>query len=135
MLKIRLQRVGRKNDPSFRVVCVDSRKGPKSGNNVEILGSYSPKQGHTDIKGERVGYWVSKGAHISDTVHNLLVKRGIVKAKKIHVSRGKKNTRDLKVDDVKDETEEKIEKTTNEAEALAKEDIAPPEKSKEEVAP
>lgn len=132
MLKIRLQRVGRKNDPSFRVVCVDSRKGPKSGNNVEILGSYSPKQGHADIKGERVGYWVSKGAHVSDTVHNLLVKRGIVKAKKIHVSRGKKNTRDPKVaEETKEEAKAEEPKEEEKKEESKEQEVA--EEKKEVV--
>ncbi|MBT4894925.1 30S ribosomal protein S16 [bacterium] len=95
MLKIRLQRVGRKNDPSFRVVCTDSQKGPKSGNNVEVLGSYDPKRDNVAIKGDRVEYWISKGAQVSDTVNNILRKEGIIKTKKKHVSRGKKNTRDV----------------------------------------
>ena len=103
MLKIRLQRVGRRNDPSFRVVCIDSRKGPKSANNVEILGSYDPKQNRTAVKGDRVEYWVSKGAQVSDTVNNILVKEGIIKGKKIHVSQGKKNTRDPSAEEVKEE--------------------------------
>ncbi|MEK7589726.1 MAG: 30S ribosomal protein S16 [Patescibacteria group bacterium] len=117
MLKIRLQRVGRKNDPSFRVVCTDSKKGPKSGNNVEILGSYDPKQNNVAIKGDRVKHWVSQGAQVSDTVNNILIKEGIIKGKKVHVSRGKKNTRNLSaeaevnkntsVEEVKEETVEK----------------------------
>ncbi|MCH7538497.1 MAG: 30S ribosomal protein S16, partial [Proteobacteria bacterium] len=41
MLKVRLQRVGRRNDPSFRVVVIDSKKGPKSRNYIEMLGSYN----------------------------------------------------------------------------------------------
>lgn len=103
MLKIRLQRVGRKNDPSFRVVCIDSRKGPKSGNNIEILGSYNPKQNYINIKEDRVKYWISTGAQISDVVNNILVKKGIIKAEKKHVSRGKKNTRTLEKKEIKEE--------------------------------
>jgi small subunit ribosomal protein S16 len=90
MLKIRLQRTGRKNDPSFRAVCVDSRKGPKAGKHTELLGSYDPKQNRIAIKGERVKYWISNGAQVSDTMHNLLVKEGIIKGKKIHVAKEKK---------------------------------------------
>lgn len=103
MLKIRLQRVGRKNDPSFRVVCIDSRKGPKSGNNIEILGSYNPKQNYINIKEDRVKYWISTGAQISDVINNILVKKGIIKAEKKHVSRGKKNTRTPEKEEVKEE--------------------------------
>ena len=106
MLKIRLQRVGRKNDPSYRVVCTDSKKGPKSGNSVEILGSYDPKKDNIAIKGDRVEYWISQGAQVSDTVNNILVKEGIIKAKKKHVSRGKKNTRTPEVEEAEVKAEE-----------------------------
>lgn len=85
MLKIRLQRIGRKNDPSFRVVVTDSRRGPKSGNNIEVVGSHNPSQGAPVIKEDRVKYWLSKGAKVSDTIHNLLVKKGIINAKTIDV--------------------------------------------------
>ena len=78
MLKIRLQRVGRKNDPSFRVVVVDSKQGPKSGKFVELLGSYSPKMDKVVVDGERAKYWMGKGAQTSDTVHNILVNEKVV---------------------------------------------------------
>ncbi|PIT96747.1 30S ribosomal protein S16 [Candidatus Campbellbacteria bacterium CG10_big_fil_rev_8_21_14_0_10_35_52] len=102
MLKIRLQRIGRKNDPSFRVVCVDSKKGPKSNNNVEILGSYDPKRNYIAINDERTLKRISNGALVSDTVHNLLIKRGIIKGKKINVSKNKKNAKNAEL--VKEET-------------------------------
>lgn len=86
MLVIRFQRVGRKNDPAFRVVVTEKRSKPKSGE-LEILGSYHPKTKHTVLKSERILYWMSKGAQISPTVHNLLVKHGIIKGKKIGISR------------------------------------------------
>ncbi|MBL7045213.1 MAG: 30S ribosomal protein S16 [Parcubacteria group bacterium] len=136
MLKIRLQRVGRKNDPSFRVVCTDSRKGPKSGNNVEILGAYDPKRDNVAIKGDRVEHWISQGAQVSDTVNNILRKEGIIKTKKKHVSRGKKNTRTPEAEEVK--TEEAVEAegdapvTTEEA-PLATD--APAEEEKQGEAP
>lgn len=85
MLMIRLQRIGKKNDPSFRVVATDSKRGPKSGNNVEVLGSYNPHINVTQIKEDRVKYWMSKGAKVSDTVHNLLVSKKIIEGKKINV--------------------------------------------------
>lgn len=86
MLMIRLQRVGRANDPSFRVVLTDSRNAPRSGGFLEILGSYNARQGEPVLKKDRIEYWLSKGARASDTVHNILVKTGIQKGPKIQVS-------------------------------------------------
>jgi small subunit ribosomal protein S16 len=85
MLKIRLQRVGRKNDPSFRVVVVDSKRGPKSGDNIELLGSYNPHINNVQVDGDRVKHWMSVGAQVSDTVHNLLVSEKIIEGKKVNV--------------------------------------------------
>lgn len=92
MLMIRLQRVGRKNDPSFRVVVTDSRRGPKSGNNIEVVGSHNPSQGGPVINADRVKYWISKGAKVSDTIHNILVKKGIIQGNTIDVLPAKKET-------------------------------------------
>lgn len=85
MLKIRLQRVGRKNDPSFRLVLTDSKNATRSGKFLEILGDYSARQGEPTIKGDRVKYWMSVGAKPSDTVHNLLIKEKIITGKKVNV--------------------------------------------------
>ena len=85
MLKIRLQRVGRKNDPSFRVVVIDSHRGPKAGRAVELLGSHRPRQHATALKKERILYWLSKGAQASGTVHNLLIAQGVREGKKVNV--------------------------------------------------
>lgn len=82
MLKIRLQRVGKKHDPSFRVVLTDSRKGPQSGAFLEILGNYNAQKGEPQLKGERIKHWITKGAQASDTVHNLLLKLKIIEGKK-----------------------------------------------------
>lgn len=85
MLNIRLQRVGRKNDPSFRVIVVDSKLKPKAGNFLEILGSYDARKGKPVINKDRATYWLSVGARASGTVHNLLLDLGIVKGKKVNV--------------------------------------------------
>jgi len=85
MLKIRLQRVGRKNDPSFRIVVTDSHNGPKSGRFLEILGSHNARFGKPQIKGDRVKHWISQGAQVSDTVHNLLVNEKVIEGKKVNV--------------------------------------------------
>ncbi|MCH8889361.1 30S ribosomal protein S16 [Patescibacteria group bacterium] len=85
MLKVRLQRVGRKNDPSFRVVVTDSRRGPKSGNYIENLGSYSPRAKSLSLNSDRIKHWIAMGAQVSDTVHNLLVKEKVIDGKAINV--------------------------------------------------
>ncbi len=85
MLTIRLSRVGRKNDPSFRVIVVESKRKPQPGNYLEMVGSYNPKAGRVELNGERIKYWMSMGATVSDTVHNLLVTHKIIDAKKINI--------------------------------------------------
>jgi len=85
MLAIRLQRVGRKNDPSFRVIVTDSKMKPKTGNFLEVLGSYNARQGKPVIDTERAKHWLSVGAQASGTVHNLLVDLKAVTGKKVNV--------------------------------------------------
>ena len=82
---MRLQRVGRKNDPSFRIVVVDKRAGPKSNKNIDILGSYNPKMNHVQIDADKAKVWLSKGVQPSDTVHNILVGQKVIDAKKLNV--------------------------------------------------
>ncbi len=85
MINIRLQRRGRKNDPSFRVIVVDSKKKPKTGNYLEMVGSYDPRTNRVELKGESILAWIKNGAQVSGTVHNLLVSNKIIDAKKINV--------------------------------------------------
>jgi small subunit ribosomal protein S16 len=96
MLKIRLQRTGRKNDPSFRVVLTDSKNAAKSGKFLEVLGNYSPKLGTTSFEGERIKQWLKNGAKLSSTVHNFLIKEKIIEGKKINVLSKKKPTQKRK---------------------------------------
>ncbi len=86
MLKIRLQRVGRKHEPVFRLVLTDSKNSTKSGKYLESLGSYDARRGEkSEIKKDRVEYWMSKGAQVSGTVHNILVDKKVVSGKKVNV--------------------------------------------------
>ncbi len=91
---IRLQRVGRKHDPNFRLILTDSRKPPRSGSYLELLGSYNARKGEPQFKPERIKHWLAKGAKTSDTVHNLLVGAKIIEGKKKnalpHLKKGKK---------------------------------------------
>ena len=85
MLKIRLQRTGRTNDPSYRVVVTEHTNGPKSGRAVEKVGAYNPKSKERTLDAERIKYWISKGAKASGTMHNMLISAGIISGKKVNV--------------------------------------------------
>jgi small subunit ribosomal protein S16 len=82
MLMMRLQRVGRKNNPAYRVVVVDKRTSTKSNKIVELIGNYNPKLGQININGDKAKEWLSKGVQASDTVHNMLVSLKVIDAKK-----------------------------------------------------
>src|SRR3989344_2593405 len=92
MLKIRLQRIGRKNDPAFRAVLTDSKNSTKSGKFLEILGTYNPHLDDAKFENDRIKHWVSKGAKLSDTMHNFLVHQKVIEGKKINVLPKKKPT-------------------------------------------
>lgn len=85
MLKIRLQRVGRKHEPSFRLVLTDSKNSSKSGRFAEVLGNYDPRKSLEALKAERIKHWIAMGAGVTGSVNNLLVKKGIIRGKKTHV--------------------------------------------------
>lgn len=101
MLKIRLQRIGRKNDPAFRAVLTDSKNSTKSGRFLEILGTYNPRMNKTgekrfNFENDRIKYWIGKGAQCSDTMHNFLVHDKVIEGKKINVLPKKKPTQKRK---------------------------------------
>ncbi len=85
MLKIRLQRIGRKNEAQFRLVVTDSKNGPQSGKFLEILGSHTPKGDTVILKNERILHWIKNGAQVSPTAHNMLVKHKVIEGKKKNV--------------------------------------------------
>ena len=72
-VKIRLRRVGTKNDSSFRIVVTDARS-PRDGRFLENLGTYQPQKAIDNFKVdlERAKYWLQKGAQPSDTVRSIL---------------------------------------------------------------
>lgn len=85
MLMMRLQRVGRKNDPSYRIVVVDKRTGPKSNKHVDYVGFYSPKVGEIKIDKDKAKHWLSKGVQPSDTIYNILISQKVIEGKKKNV--------------------------------------------------
>ncbi len=85
MLKIRMQRTGRINSPSYRLIVVEHTESPKTGKIVERVGTYNPATKERKVNADRVRHWMSVGAQPSDTVHNMLVTIGILNKKKINV--------------------------------------------------
>ena len=129
MLKMRLQRIGRKNDPSYRVIVTDSRNAAKRGKNVDLIGSFNPKVGNFQIDGEKAKYWISKGVQVSDTVHNFLVAQKVIEGKKKNVLPKKSPIIDEAK--IKAEAEAKA-KAEAEAKAASEAESAPQEEAKTE---
>jgi small subunit ribosomal protein S16 len=149
MLTIRLIRTGKKNAPSFRIVLVEKTAPPKSGKFLEILGNYNPrlpaKGGSTsggkeiNLKPERIKYWLSQGVQTSETVHNLLVREGIIKGpkikKKIRVGKKRKEAKkeEKEEKEIKGEKEEIKEKVSHLVETKKEEKEIEKEKEKTPV--
>lgn len=75
MLMIRLARVGAPKKPFYRVVVIDKERA-RNGRSVEVVGTYNPRTNPAtvDFKRDRIDYWVSKGAQLSERVEKLLSK-------------------------------------------------------------
>jgi len=90
-VKIRLTRVGKKRQPSYRVVVADSRS-PRDGRYIEQIGRYDPTADPSivEIDNERAAYWMERGAQPSSQVRKLLEISGSlaarpIKDRKVHV--------------------------------------------------
>lgn len=81
MLAIKLNRIGKKHQPTFRIVVAEKRS-KMGGTYVEDLGFWNPREKTTSINKERATYWLGVGAQPTDTVHNILVKGQVIKGKK-----------------------------------------------------
>lgn len=77
-VKIRLMRVGKTKQPTYRVVVADSRS-PRDGRIIETIGRYQPRQdpSFVEIDAEAALGWLRKGAQASDTVQKILAIEGI----------------------------------------------------------
>jgi small subunit ribosomal protein S16 len=84
MLIIRLQRTGRKHEPTFRVVLTDSKNGPKSGKYLKNLGWYDSrlKNSIDQLDSQAIKKYIAEGAQLSDTLHNFLVSQKVITGKK-----------------------------------------------------
>ena len=79
MLRIRLRRVGKKKQPTYRLVVADS-KAPRDGAFVEIIGHYNPltEPATLEIDEEKALSWLRRGAQPSEAVAKLLARKGII---------------------------------------------------------
>jgi small subunit ribosomal protein S16 len=77
MLTIRMQRLGRKGHPTYRVVVQDVRQTPTSGKYVALLGSYDPHAKTTTLDREKAEFYLANGAQPSDRVVRLLNSEGV----------------------------------------------------------
>lgn len=77
MVRIRLRRVGAKNQPSYRIVVTDSRS-PRDGRFIEKIGFYNPRTepAMMEVDEARALYWLDKGAQPSNAVKRIFVKLG-----------------------------------------------------------
>ncbi|HUI47948.1 MAG TPA: 30S ribosomal protein S16 [Acidimicrobiia bacterium] len=77
-VKIRLMRVGKRKQPTYRVVVADSRS-PRDGRFLEILGQYAPRQEPSlvNLDGERALYWLQEGAQPTESAAKLLQIAGV----------------------------------------------------------
>ena len=105
---IRLQRTGRKHEPTFRVVLTDSKNGPKSGKYLKNLGWYDTRlknDAKKQLDTEAIKKWMSQGAKLSLTLHNFLVGQKIIEGKKLNALPKKSP---IKKEEVKKEETKKI---------------------------
>ena len=73
MLMIRLSRMGARKQPHYRVVVIEKERA-RNGRPVEVVGTYNPRTtpASIELKRERIDYWVSKGAKMSDRVSKIV---------------------------------------------------------------
>lgn len=106
MLRIRFLRRGKKHQPFFRIVVTDQRNAPQGGKFKEVVGFFNPQTKEKQLKKDRIKYWLSNGAQLSDRVHNLLISEKIIKGEKIPVHRkaGEEKPVEEKKEEPKQET-------------------------------
>jgi small subunit ribosomal protein S16 len=78
VLMIRLARFGARKQPYYRVVVIEKERA-RNGRSIEVVGTYNPRTNPASVefKRERIDYWTSKGAQLSDRVAKLLAKQSL----------------------------------------------------------
>ena len=73
MIKLRLKKYGRKGQPHYRIVAMDSRT-KRNGRSIEELGSFNPMTDETHLKWEAITKRLEQGAQPTDTVRNIFIR-------------------------------------------------------------
>lgn len=116
MLVIRLQRIGKKHQPSYRIVVAEA-KSKVIAPPREDLGSYDPRAKRANINADRANYWISVGAQPSVTVHNLFVRESVLSGAKRAVYMAKPKAKEAAVEAAAPAAEAPAEKPAEEAAA------------------
>lgn len=134
MLAIRLFRVGKKKQPSYKIVVTNKQNPPQGGQFIEQVGFYNPLTNERTLKEDRIKYWLSVGAQASDTVHNMLITEKVIEGEK-RKRRIVIKEAEVKPEEVKAEEPKKEEAPTEEVKEEAKPEETPVEEVKEEEVP
>ncbi len=129
MLKIRLKRVGRKHDPSFRIIVTEAGRSGQSNKYIDRVGFYDARVNKKEVDVEKAKEWIKKGAQVSPTVYNIFVDAGVIEGRK-------KNVLPKKTAPVKEEAApEEVAAKAKEVEGVAEEtpEAAPEETAVEET--
>lgn len=128
MLAIRLFRIGKKNQPFFKVVVTEKQNAARRGRFVEDVGSYDPLKKNVHLAKDRIAYWLGVGAKASPTVHNLLVNNEVIQGDKVKI----KVAQPAAKEEEKKEEAQPAAKQEAEQEAPAKEEAPKAEEEKPE---
>ena len=85
MLMIRFQRIGRANDPAFRIAVLEKERAAQANAIVEQLGTYNPRTKALTLDVEAAKAWLNKGAQPTDSIRNLFIAKGVMEGKKVNV--------------------------------------------------
>lgn len=123
MLAIKLRRIGKKHQASFRII-VSEKRSRVDGRYVDNIGWLNPNNKEFDVKKEKALHWLKNGAQPTDTVHNLFIRAGVIEGPKISVHKKKK---------IKEGSAKKSEnkEAANNAEPKTEEKVPNPEENKE----
>lgn len=90
MLCLKLSRIGKKNQPTFKLIVLEKTKDPW-GDYLELLGNYNPKTKKGNFKAERIKFWLARGAQMTPAVNNLLINQKIIEGQKRKAIKVKKS--------------------------------------------
>lgn len=130
---IRFQRIGRTNDPAFRIAVLEKARAAKAGSIVELLGTYNPRSKALTLNEEHVKEWIAKGAQPTDSIRNLLISKGVIEGKKVNVLPKKTPQKDEAAEAAKLAAAKAAEEAAKAAAAPSAEPVAEPTPIAEEL--